>query len=155
MVAVLHAEFNLFFFPRKEAEVAKFSLRRTEFLECSIIQLAKVNTVRGLSFSFLIGQDSAMLFPPPPRPNNGPAHSAQLLNSCQNFQVARQVQQSAGVCGGTNERAAQSPSTNQRPDFRTVLNKAILATFTVCKHKKTKENSVTYEEIKYLNILLI
>lgn len=56
--------------------------------------------------------------PPPPRSNNGPAHSAQLLIGCQNFQVARQVQRSTGVCRGTNEKAAQSPSTNQRPDLK-------------------------------------
>lgn len=103
--------FGFSFFSKKEAEVVKFSLRGTEFLERSIIPLSKVNTVGRLSLLFPIGQDSAILFPPPP-PNNGSAHSARLSGGCQNFQVARQVQRFAGVCGGTNEKAAQTPSTN-------------------------------------------
>lgn len=120
-VALLHAGFLLF---RKRSPTWK-------------VFLAEDRVPGALHYSAHKGKHrpTALTLLSRPPPTETEQWSSPLCSTSQrlpeNFQVARQVQRSAGVYGGTNEKAAQTPSTNQRPDFTTVLYKAILATFTM------------------------
>lgn len=67
--------------------------------------------------------------PPPNQTEQWSSPLPQLLNGCSNFQVARQVQRGAGVCGGPMRRQLKTRSTNQRPCCGTVLNQAIILAY--------------------------
>lgn len=132
-VAVLHAGFHFF---QKGSRSGKVFLEEDR-VPGALHYSAHKGKHRPTAFTFL-PHWSGLGYPVPPQRDRTMVQPT-LLNflTAKTFRSRDRCSGSAGVCRRTNEKATQTPSTNQRPDFRTVSNKAIL-----------KENRIKYKEIK-------